>query len=1157
MGASKRKGEKKLTEPPKKVAKVEPEFKDSYIDDSGSDDFDDDEEMEENELESTEIKRTAPTQDDIIAGELEGLKETVDLFKSNIFKLEIEELLTEINLNFDKHKALEKALHTLKSTFDNIPKGAPLKLVEFAERMLKKNKIVVPFPDPQPLPDALHSFAFEKPTATHIVGGYALKTVSKSSTPFTVDIAVEMPSSIFQEKDYANYRYFHKRVCYLSVLAKAIQETKKFKIEYSTINDDLRRPILLVKPIGDRSDVDFSKTKCVIRILPSVDLAAFPKHRLAPGKSSVKTSDISSATPHYNASMLMDTSYTSNLTFLYQHSKICTEFKSAVLLARTWIHQRGLDKVGFTPFLFTMVMSYLMQGNKDGADKKLSSTHSSYQLFKGTLDFISTRDFKAEPVFIGESERQEFAKSEFLAHYDFVIVDPSGTLNLAANIHTSGLAQIQHEAKLALTFLNDSVDRFEPMFLKKVEDVKFKYDHVARVKLPATTEHFTETAKADYYSYLPFFAQRISQVLTRGLSDRVDLIAVNYASLSPVWSVDSTVSIDEKDAVITIGLLLNSDNAPRLVDQGPQSQDEEQVAEFRKFWGNKSELRRFKDGSIVEAVVWPVQGYENRSLIVQDIVEFLLQHHLSLESQEIHYWAGQFYDYLNFAKEVPKHVFSPELKITGFQSVMTAFHTISKQLREIDDALPLMIHSVYPASPSVRYTTVNVPHPVDFGHAIGHPTTTRYMEAIDIIISIERSSKFPDDLSALQKVKHSFYLNIAQELKNRFQMEAVVIDDISEKNPMAIRGSVDVYCQGHIFRCHIALEQEEQQLKKLIDSKSTLPHDKGLAKDALEKYMYQLNYQQSHTFSIQAMCARFTAYSSTVRLTKRWFAVHLLSTHASDEAIELLVAHVFLEPQPWTTPVSTWSGFTRVLHLLAHFDWQHFPLIVDIEGDLTSKQREEILARFKNHRTTNPQMTRGFMTLATSKDLSGHRWTRSKPSRAIVSRLCALAKASLKVLDQAMEQNKSIDRMFSTPMSDYSVVLPLNKELCTRYYQHTHPDPKYFKSKGFSHLGDKVYARLDCISDLVQEIEHLYGQSVMVFYNKYGGDQLALVWNPLVSEPVQWKVTAGFNSVPVDMKKNGFLKIHEGQTEVSKLISPNFAAILEEIKRIAGDLIQQ
>ncbi|KAI9280731.1 Nrap protein [Sporodiniella umbellata] len=1087
--------------------------------------------MDEDKLPSIEIKKTALTKDDIIAGELEGLKETADLFKSNIFKLEIEELLSEINIKFDKHKALEKALHTLKSTFDEIPKGAPLKLADFAERMLKKSKIVVPFPSPQPSADALHSFAFEKPTATHIVGGYALKTVSKSSGAFNVDIAVEMPTSIFQEKDYSNYRYFHKRVCYLSVLAKAIQATHKFQIEFSTMNGDLRRPVLLVKPIANRSDVDFSKTKCVIRILPSVDLAAFPKHRLAPGKGNVKTSsDSSTPTPLYNTSMLMDTSYTSSLTFFYQHSKICPEFKNAVSLARIWIQQRGLDKIGFTPFLFTMIMTYLMQGNRDGGDKKLSSTHSSYQLFKGTLDFVSTRNFKEAPVFIGEDERQEFAKSEFIQHFDFVVVDPSGTLNMAANIHKSGLAQIQHEAKLALLLLNDSVDRFEPMFLKKVDDIKYKYDHVARIKLPSVTDAtFTEEAKANYYTYLPYFVQRISEVLTRGLTDRVDLVSIDYTCTnSQVWSVGSSLPSDvEKNTTINIGLLLNSDNAPRLVDQGPQSQNEDEVAEFRKFWGNKSELRRFKDGSIVEAVVWPVQGYENRSLIVQEIVQFLLGLHLSLNPQDIHYWAGQFYDYLNFAKEVPKHIFNPELKVTGFQSVMTAFNQLSKQLREIDDALPLMIGSIYPASPSVRYTTVNAPHPVDFNHAVGHATTTRYMEAIDIIISIERSSKFPDDLSALQKVKHSFYLSIAQELKKRFQMEAVVVDNICEKNPFAIRGSLDVYCQGHVFRCHIGLEQEGQQLKKIIDSKVSTSHDKGLAKDAYEKYLYQLSYQQSHTFAIQAMCARFTAYSSTVRLTKRWFGTHLLSSHASDEMIELIVAYVFLEPQPWATPVSTFSGFTRVLNLLATFDWTIAPLIVDIDGDLTSKQREEIHGRFKNHRATNPQMTRGLMTIATSKDLNGHRWTRTKPTRPIASRISALAKASLKALDQAMELNKpeNIQRVFSTPMSDYSVVLPLNKELCTRYYQNTHPDPKYFKSTGFSHLGDKVYARVDCISDLVEEIEQLYGNTVMVFYNQYGGDRLALVWNPAVSVPVQWKVAAGFNSVPVDMKKNGFLVI--------------------------------
>lgn len=50
---------------------------------SGSDDDD------EKKLESTTPKKTKATEDDIISGELEGLKETAELFKSNIFKLEV------------------------------------------------------------------------------------------------------------------------------------------------------------------------------------------------------------------------------------------------------------------------------------------------------------------------------------------------------------------------------------------------------------------------------------------------------------------------------------------------------------------------------------------------------------------------------------------------------------------------------------------------------------------------------------------------------------------------------------------------------------------------------------------------------------------------------------------------------------------------------------------------------------------------------------------------------------------------------------------------------------------------------------------------------------------------------------------------------------
>lgn len=873
----------------------------------------------------------------------------------------------------------------------------------------------------------------------------------------------------------------------------------------------------------DKSDVDFSKTKCVIRILPSVNSDVFPIHRLAPGKSCVKPAE---ATPHYNASLLMDTSYTGNLAFLYQHSKNSPDFKNAILLARTWIHQRGLatNHTGFTPFLFAMLMAYLMQGNKDGTGKKLSASHSSYQLLRGTLDFISTNDFRTSPIFLGENEKPEFSQQEFLDHYDVVIVDPSGTLNLAATMTKSGLAQLQHEAKLAMEYFNDTTDHFESLFLKNVNDVKLKFDNVVRISLPKSQiEKFNDSAKADYHSYLPYFVDHMSNVLTRGLTDRAELVAIQYSYPSNSWEVTEATKDIEQDASIVIGLLLNSDNAPRLVDMGPDSQNDAAVAEFREFWGNKSELRRFKDGSIVESVVWQTQGYENRSLIVQKIVLYLLELHLDLEASQFVYWAGQLYSYLNFAKAVPENLFSPELKTSGFHPVMSAFGQFSKQLRSIDDALPLLINNVYPASASLRYSTVTLPHPVDFNNMVAYPTTTRYFDAIDVVIHIERSAKFPDDLGVLQKVKHAFYLKMAEEMKSRFQVDAVVVDDISEKNPLAMRGYLDVYYFGYLFRCHICLDQESSQLTKIIESSKSTKLNKELAKQALEKFMYQLRYKQTHTFYIQAMCAKYTAYSSTVRLIKRWFGAHLLSPQISEEMIELLVAHVFLAPQPWVAPVSTFSAFSRVLGLLSSWDWQNTPLIVDIEGELTAKDRESIVSQFMQHRRTNPQLSVGAMTIATAKDHSGHRWTGEKPNRAVASRIQALARAAVQVIESA-ESSSDIKRVFVTPMQDYPVVLDLDTEKCTRYYQNMHPDSKYLKNSYMvAELGDKPYAQFDPMADFIAEIEKLYGHTLMVFHDKYGGDKLALVWNPAVATPMQWKVAAGYNSCPVDVNKNGFL----------------------------------
>lgn len=50
-----------------------------------------------------------------------------------------------------------------------------------------------------------------------------------------------------------------------------------------------------------------------------------------------------------------------------------------------------------------------------------------------------------------------------------------------------------------------------------------------------------------------------------------------------------------------------------------------QAQDFRTFWGEKSELRRFQDGSICEAVVWEADTVCQKRLIPEQIIRHLLK----------------------------------------------------------------------------------------------------------------------------------------------------------------------------------------------------------------------------------------------------------------------------------------------------------------------------------------------------------------------------------------------------------------------------------------------------------------------------------------------------------------------------------------------------
>lgn len=81
------------------------------------------------------------------------------------------------------------------------------------------------------------------------------------------------------------------------------------------------------------------------------------------------------------------------------------------------------------------------------------------------------------------------------------------------------------------------------------------------------------------------------------------------------------------------------------------------------------------------------------------------------------------------------------------------------------------------------------------------------------------------------------------------------------------------------------------------------------------------------------------------RCTCRWVHAHLFSGYLADEAIELLVAHVYINPRPYGPPASPLCGFLRVLSLLAEFNWASQPLIVNLDGQMTAKDYADVQVR--------------------------------------------------------------------------------------------------------------------------------------------------------------------------------------------------------------------
>jgi U3 small nucleolar RNA-associated protein 22 len=799
---------------------------------------------------------------------------TADLFKSNLFKLKIDELLR---------------IRNTKDYMDSL-------------------------------------MAFKEKFNIHIVGSYLLGTMLKDGI---VDLAIEVPD--LAAKDFKENRYFKKRNALLASMIDSLDSC-----QYSTLQNDPYRPILLAK---------LSKLK--VRIIPVISQDSFAIRRLAPTKDNL---GLGKPTPIYNARILHDSLVISHLDLLHCHGQEAPGFRDAIVLLKIWLNQRGLSDsersgFGFNGYLLSMIILW-MQTCKPN---KLPKTASSYQILKVFFQFVASYDFGSSVLFLTPNmlpiEDENFSEQAFHDSYPVSIVDISGTVNLAAHVTKAAMLEFQFEAKRSCRLLNDSDDKFEALFVKRVDAALFRFDNIIRI--PHLNLSYSDN------SNINVALGSISDLLVSALKDRVKLVSVSCPPISP-WPINGEFPETCNVRDVTIGILLDPEASLRAVEHGPPGNDQESVDKFRKLWGEKAQLKRFKDGSINESVTFDCDDtLEQRALITCKMAAFLLSRHFSLKTSEMIYWAGLGGRFLK----------APGLEsfINSFNPVMNAYQTLSKQLRSLRE-LPLSVSSLIPASDTLYYSSAMIPQPHTFENPLRTP--------IDVLIQLETSSRWPNDLEAMAMMKTAFYVRIAELIQNEHNLTSTTVYlDPQNKHDSFIDIWVD---SKYTFRCRIQNEHEESLLQKAIKKADTSTAIEE-AKIAYKKYSMNVIYKSWHSQNLQNACLRHPFLGTTIRLLKRWCSSHfLLATNHSDglakEFLELVCAKVYLDSGCWDSPASGFCGFVRALFLLATYDWQVDPLIVQFEP-IEKSTMEKIQQNFDNVQRSGSKHFSFF--LATAKDPTG------------------------------------------------------------------------------------------------------------------------------------------------------------------------------------------
>lgn len=440
-----------------------------------------------------------------------------------------------------------------------------------------------------------------------------------------------------------------------------------------------------------------------------------------------------------------------------------------------------------------------------------------------------------------------------------------------------GLLQLNTDVSFNRLFLDDShyLSRFDLIF-----HIPLKF--AAHMETSGNTSEIISMGEREDMTVPQYVSHRSLSVIRRALGNRVKAIStcVRYsidkdsvgalASFVSSWERHSLPKNPSDFCVVTLGLVIDSEHAHRRVDKGIDPSTEEYTAgsdetvstsEFSSFWGRKSELRRFRDGAIVDAVVWGEQdvgiGASSKpkevtgESVVEAIVRYSLGMHLPSYSGKrgelVTCMGSTLEDALPAANYVRRGMSDSSSGLSQTILDSTAKLRYSRAVEALDKLrsiltsdmkdLPLVFESISGSQSSLRYTSTlpPVPHPLllsskEMLREYSGVSLSLVAQPILIIGQVEGGGKWPTEVEAAKKIKTALLLRTGHLLRIQFEVSQehiyfliqiflsltcfliIILPQISSQPS---HDFLDIFYNGYIFRLVIYFSSENSSSSEM------------------------------------------------------------------------------------------------------------------------------------------------------------------------------------------------------------------------------------------------------------------------------------------------------------------------------------------------------